>query len=60
MDARDLMDKGLRSVAQNEFEDGLSFFQNALKVEPNNVTVGWQDGLKYFSLLIEVLPFSDP
>lgn len=33
------MDKGLRSVAQNDFEDGLTFFQNALKSDPHNVTV---------------------
>lgn len=36
---RDLVDKGLRSVAQNDFEDGLTFFQNALKSDPHNVTV---------------------
>lgn len=35
----DLVDKGLRSVAQNDFEDGLTFFQNALKSDPHNVTV---------------------
>lgn len=40
VDARDLIDKGLRSVAQNDFEDGLTFFQNALKMDPKNVTVG--------------------
>lgn len=37
--SRDLIDKGLRSVAQNDFEEGLAFFQSALKQEPHNVTV---------------------
>lgn len=39
LSTRDLLDKGLRSVAQNDFEDGLIFFQNALKGDPHNVTV---------------------
>lgn len=39
LETRDLVDKGLRSVAQNDFEDGLTFFQNALKSDPHNVTV---------------------
>lgn len=31
-----MMDKGLRSVAQNDFEDALNFFQNALKSDPQD------------------------
>lgn len=34
-----MIDKGLRSVSQNDFEEGLAFFQLALKTEPHNVTV---------------------
>lgn len=39
VETRDMIDKGLRSVAQNDFEDGMTFFQNALKADPHNVTV---------------------
>lgn len=46
---RDMIDKGLRSVSQNDFEEGLAFFQSALKTEPHNVTVcNTHPGVKCF------------
>lgn len=64
LSTRDLLDKGLRSVAQNDFEDGLNFFQNALRGDPHNVTVSGRErervveriqGPLYIMLSLQVL-----
>ena len=38
-DFRDLIDKGLIAVAQNDFQTAYQCFENALKLEPSNTMV---------------------
>lgn len=39
LDLRDLVDKGLIAVAQNDFQAAFGFFENALKTDGNNTMV---------------------
>lgn len=41
-DLRDLIDRGLIAVAQNDFQTAFGFFENALKFEPTNTMVNLQ------------------
>lgn len=57
-DLRDLIDRGLIAVAQNDFQTAFGFFENALKLEPTNTMVDAVISLSHFLITSSFFSYS--